>query len=403
MRFGTIHDEPALRALTAFDGSRSSLVPRARLEEVRARARAFRSAFSEGPRARSFRTCELVRAPYPTRYAFHACYTETIAVQPLIHVVNRLAVIQVDTRVGRKVVLFSPSDVHASARTRFFRRIGGPRLQKILGAQRSYGRPRRMDAVKAAAQQMLAPVTGSVEEWLHRMGLLPRDVDYIVYDHLHGQDLRGWLGTDDRHGSEPPLFPNAKLLVTRREWESARAVLAPHSDWYCPNGTRGIPPSRVVLVDGGVFVGDGLAFVETPGHTMGHWSMVVNTDRGILVSSENGVSADAYAPMASSMRAVRAYAKATGAEVVLNGNTQESGVDQYLSMVLEKEIAGPNREDPRFANVIPSCEFASFVLFGGLKPTLFWGDVQSGLLAVPERALRSVRRTAPPPSIHPAA
>ena len=43
--------------------------------------------------------------------------------------------------------------------------------------------------------------------------LRPEDIDYIAYDHLHTQDLRGWLGS---HGA-PGYFPRARLLVSRRD------------------------------------------------------------------------------------------------------------------------------------------------------------------------------------------
>jgi long-subunit acyl-CoA synthetase (AMP-forming) len=138
------------------------------------------------------------------------------------------------------------------------------------------------------------------------------------------------------------FFPRAKLLVPRAEWESMRGLLPLQRRWYCPDAAEGIDPARVVLFDGDVSLGDGMAIVRTPGHTVGNASFVVHTPEGLLVTSENGVGPDSYAPRASAIPGVARYARRTGAEVILNGNTQEGSVDQYLSMVQEKCIAGPS-------------------------------------------------------------
>ena len=47
-------------------------------------------------------------------------------------------------------------------------------------------------------------------------------------------------------------------------------------------------------------------------------------------------------------------------EGVLDGNTQESGNEQYISIVMEKEIAGTEQQNPDFYNVFNSSQFASY-------------------------------------------
>src|SRR6185503_3160534 len=101
-------------------------------------------------------------------------------------------------------------------------------------------------------------------------------------------------------------------------------------------------------LDHDVKLGEGVALVRTPGHTQGNHSIVVRTTEGLMVTSENGVSADCYAPLKSRIPGLRSYARRTGMEVVLNGNTLEGALDQYISMVQEKELAGPSRRDPDF-------------------------------------------------------
>lgn len=364
----TIGDFPEFKKIRTFHDARRSHVPTTRLEDVRRAARRFRQEFLDSGTVRYFRAVTLVNVPYPTRYAFFAVFNDTTFITPIIHITNRLFVIRFESGGKIKTLLFSPSDIMANAETRFFKRFAGGFIQKLRGEE--------MRPVKDAAQKIVAPIVHTVEEWLPLIGLKPEDIDFISYDHLHTQDLRNWLGSHDR----PAYFPNAKLLVMRQEWESATGLLPPQRDWYCPNGIDGIDPQRVVLLDDDVLLGPGLALVRSPGHTMGNHSLVVNTPAGIFVSSENGVSPDNYAPHRSHNPDIRAYAEKTGVEVILNGNTQESGLEQYISMVMEKEIAGPAQQNPDFYNVFSSSQFAEYWLFPGIKPSFSFPDMEIGHL-----------------------
>ncbi len=170
----------------------------------------------------------------------------------------------------------------------------------------------------------------------------------------------------------------------REEWESTLSLLPWQNQWYCPEGIQGIDDSRIELIDGDVFLGDGsVALMRTKGHTEGNHSIVAHTDQGLLVTSENGVSMDSYAPMHSKIPGLAAYAKRTQAEVVLNGNTVEFGNDQYLSMIQEKEVAGPWPKDERFYNMALSSESDGFWLFPGTKPTVRMGELEFGKITLP--------------------
>jgi hypothetical protein len=74
-----------------------------------------------GRKAIFYKTCELARVPYPVRYAFANVYTQRPVPTPVIHVVNRLFVVQYRAGGGTKTLLFSPSDVLANAETRYFK------------------------------------------------------------------------------------------------------------------------------------------------------------------------------------------------------------------------------------------------------------------------------------------
>ena len=354
--------ELKLERLIHFDGARDPSTPTDRLRELRRRALGFREELLAGPQVTYYRSLDLVRVPYPTRYAF---WRASRVPTPLLHIVNRLFVVQFRAGDALKTLLISPSDIAANKATPFFAELASK--ARLLGR---FG------------ERLLAPIYGTVEERLAEVGLQPADVDYISYGHLHTQDIRSWFGANGASG----YFPNAKLLVTRQEWASVAGLLPPHAQWYVPGGCESLDPARVVLLDHDVRLGEGIALVRTPGHTEGNHSFVVHTPEGLLVTSENGVSADNYAPLRSRIPGVAEHARRTGAEVVLNGNTLEGANEQYLSMVQEKEIAGPSQRDPNFYNVLPSSELRAYWAFPGVKPTFSFPELEYGRLQRPPRA-----------------
>lgn len=329
-------------------------VPRDRLDAVRAAGRALHDEMMAWPVASAWRSVEMVRAPYPVKYGLRDAAT---VLTPFMHIVNRLIIVQWQAGDRTRTLLVSPTDVEQAAHTPYFARLAGSlgpfgdRLQGLIG-------PLRTDVPGALAE----------------VGLRPEDVDYITYDHLHTQDVRRWLGD----GTTPGFFPRAKLLVMRQEWLSCQGLLPPQQDWYRAEGTRGVPDDRVILLDGTTRLGPSVLLLATPGHTEGNHSIAVRTEEGVFVTSENGTGPDAYAPEHSAIPGVARYARERGMEVVLNGNTMERGLDQYISMILEKEVAGPSVRDPRFPNVLCSSEFDAFALFPGLRPTFRFGDIALG-------------------------
>lgn len=336
----------------AFD--RSALSPAARVRAVRDGARAFREELVAGGSVTFLRSIPLVRVPYPVRFGLAGAPRD---VAPYMHIVNRMLVVRFEADGGEQTLVVSPSDADANERTPYFHRLLA-----------------RYGPLRGAARSLLAPRVHSVPEALALAGVAPDEVDWITYDHLHTQDLRRWLGTDGERG----FFPRARLLVPRREWESALAPTGPQRDWYCPAGVSGIDPSRVVLLEGDVRLGRGVVLLATPGHTEGNQSIVLATPEGPLVTSENGVCADAWAPRASRIRGVARWAEQRDVEVVLNANTLERGLDQYVSMIQEREIAGPAADDPRFPRVLPSSELEPYWLFPGLRPTFSLGHPEVG-------------------------
>ena len=352
----TTVEDAIIKPITHFDEARRCHTAHSRLEAMRKSAIRFREDMLAKPQARFYRSMELIRVPYPSKYAFLNC---NVIPMPYIHILNRVFVVQVDSEDGLKTILLSPSDPDANAQTPYFKRItdkAGP--------------------AKHLLKKFIAPEINTVEGCLQQIGLKPEDIDYISYDHLHTQDVRRWLGDGINLG----FFPNAKLLVMKEEWDAAHFLMPPQLDWYCPNGLAGVPPNRVIPLEGDVMIGDGLALIRTPGHTVGNHSFVAHTPEGLKVTSENGVGPDCYAPEHSSIPGLKKYAKQTGMEVILNGNTLEGGLDQYISMVVEKTIAGKHPLYTDFPNMANSSELTSYWGFPGYRPTITFGDLSFGVL-----------------------
>src|SRR5262249_32253024 len=157
-------------------------------------------------------------------------------------------------------------------------------------------------------------------------------------------------------------------------------------------GVDGIDPERVVLLDGDVSLGKGAALISTPGHTYGNHSLALCCGSVLYVFSENGVAADAYSPLRSRIPGLAAHARATGQEVILNGNTREGTLDQYTAMVLEKLLAGPSPVDPDYTNHVPSSELVASPLAPFLAPTFRHGAVNFGEISPRMRQAASEAR-----------
>ena len=331
-----------------------SNTPSARLQALRKQTPYLRGHMLAEGGLLGVKTFDLITIPYPSSMGFSGA---ALSPAPYLLFVNRVNVVQFLDHDGEKrILLFNPTDYEASARTPFFARL----------AQR-YG--------DFLSSKVMAKRHNTVLGALQSLGISPEEVDYIAYDHQHTQDLRSVLGTAQQAG----WFPNAKLLIQRIEWEMTQSLHPLQNDWFLAEGTAGISPDRVVLLDGDVSLGKGVALISTPGHTYGNQTLAVCLSGTMIFTfSENGVAADSYAPLRSKIPGITTHARNTGQEVILNGNTREATLDQYNSMIIEKILSGPSPVDPDICNHIPSSELVSSPLAPMLSPTFFHGPLMFG-------------------------
>jgi N-acyl homoserine lactone hydrolase len=130
--------------------------------------------------------------------------------------------------------------------------------------------------------------TELVQEWkvvnrhaadaLAEHGLSPADVHIVVNSHLHFD-----------HCGQNAVFKHAPFYVQRAELERARRQEKATSEWFDFAG------ARFELVDGDAEIADGVRVVATPGHTIGHQSVLVDVPGGAAVMiGDAAYTADIY-------------------------------------------------------------------------------------------------------------
>jgi len=357
-----------IRPFHEFDEAHS-LWPRGdRPAAIREAASQFRARFKEQGEIRAVRTVDLASAGYPLQFAFAGAAKGP---NPFVNIRNRLVIVQFEDFEGElKTLAWEPTVPEGPAEAPFY-----SQLLERYGEFLSY--------------KVFAKFYNSVDEALALCGITREDVDYVSFDHLHVQDPRIYMGTtqaiDGEREPREPFFPNAKFVFQRKEVDTFRSLHPTQWAWYVKDGMKDVVDDNLVLVDGDVELGVGVAFAWTPGHTDGNHSLVLNTPDGIWVSSENGVAADSWHPHLSKIPGVRKYAEFFNREVVMNSNTLEDSVDQYDSMIKEKALADPNRQDPRWLNVFPSSEMEAWKRQWPVVPTFSYGGMNYGRIEPPAR------------------
>jgi N-acyl homoserine lactone hydrolase len=106
-------------------------------------------------------------------------------------------------------------------------------------------------------------VNRSAAAALAESGLSPADIGLVINTHLHFD-----------HCGQNAVFAHAPFYVQRSELDRARREAAVLSGWFDFAG------ARFELLDGDAEILPGLRVITTPGHTVGHQSVVVDTSEG---------------------------------------------------------------------------------------------------------------------------
>ncbi|MGP1346944.1 MAG: MBL fold metallo-hydrolase [Phycisphaerales bacterium] len=114
---------------------------------------------------------------------------------------------------------------------------------------------------------------------LHEAGCDAADIDAVILSHLHFDHAGGI--TRRSEGNGPALtFPNAEIIVQRREWEDAIANKSTMHKTYLRDHLTPEVAERVRLIDGEAEVLPGISVVPMPGHTWGQQAVVFREPGG---------------------------------------------------------------------------------------------------------------------------
>lgn len=110
-------------------------------------------------------------------------------------------------------------------------------------------------------EKVLVPAMRPEDSLLFRLaqlGVAPQDIDYVVNTHLHFD-----------HAGNNDLIGGAKFLVQRDHYEAAKGNPG------FPGRYWDLPSLSYELLDGDTRLWDGFEVVSTPGHCVGHQSVVL--------------------------------------------------------------------------------------------------------------------------------
>jgi N-acyl homoserine lactone hydrolase len=96
--------------------------------------------------------------------------------------------------------------------------------------------------------------------------LSPADVRIVINSHLHFD-----------HCGQNAVFKHAPFYIQRSELARARKEAGPTAEWFDFAG------ARFELLDGDAEIAEGVRVVATPGHTVGHQSVLVEGEGGVSV------------------------------------------------------------------------------------------------------------------------
>ena len=177
-----------------------------------------------------------------------------------------------------------------------------------------------LDLVTAALPFELPEQTTeqTVPSQLAKCGFKPQDVDALINSHLHFDHCGG-----NKH------LTGATTYLHHDELREARAP-EPFERLGYADKSFDHPEASFQLMEGDVRFADGIHLFHTPGHTVGHYSMLVELDAGhrLLFMADVSYTAAAYAndqqagfhndPVAGvrSIRRIKRLAKDWDAEVV---------------------------------------------------------------------------------------
>ena len=133
---------------------------------------------------------------------------------------------------------------------------------------------------------------------LKKINLLPEDIDLIIFTHLHLDHCGG--ATRFENGKSIPLFPRAKYIIQKAEWESATQPNELTKGSYLQDNILPLK-ERLILIEGNTslmeFGVPGVKLIKTAGHSDGHQIIEVTNDSKKAVYLSDLIPTSKHVPL----------------------------------------------------------------------------------------------------------
>jgi glyoxylase-like metal-dependent hydrolase (beta-lactamase superfamily II) len=115
---------------------------------------------------------------------------------------------------------------------------------------------------------------------LKELSLSAEDIDTVILSHGHLDHVGGNVNSSNK-----PNFPKARYFVNRKEWEwwESKPDLKPMSDIMRDEILAAVNKNllslrgKINLIDSGIDIIPGIQYLDTPGHTIGHSSVLISS------------------------------------------------------------------------------------------------------------------------------
>lgn len=115
----------------------------------------------------------------------------------------------------------------------------------------------------------------SLIQQLEQLGLAPTDITTVIPTHLHFDHAGGLVNWS----SGDLLFPNARVVIQKKEWEAAASPHPKNQASYLPEFLEPLKKAKLELVEGEQEIAPGVLVFLTGGHTHGHQAVFIKSER----------------------------------------------------------------------------------------------------------------------------